>query len=262
MRAIALLIVLVLSTSAPAFAQEWEQYISTQDGFKIDFPGPPKVTDTKWKTEQGYDLPARLYSVQKGAEKYSMLVADYNGIEKMGMERAAKCPPGAETCRGQGGGALVNVIGPGYSTQDIRGALVYASFKFIQRDAKITHYVWNWEDLVEGHEIHLTNNADQSRTLAFIAMHQNKLYVMEGTVPKGYPEPGLFYQSLGWVDKDGNGIRYQSIYVNEIYGLGLFPPPPHNGGGQGGGQGGGRGAGAGAANPGNPAGAGAGAPGR
>src|SRR5262249_58070363 len=84
--------------------------------------------------------------------------------------------------------------------------------------------------------------ADQSRTMAFIAMHQNKLYILEGTVPKGYPEPGLFYQSLGWVDKDGNGIRYQNIYVNEIYGLGLYPPPPHNAGGQGGG--GGRGAGA------------------
>ena len=33
-------------------------------------------------------------------------------------------------------------------------------------------------------------------------------------MPKGYPEPGLFQQSLGWVDKDGNGIRYQIIYSN------------------------------------------------
>jgi hypothetical protein len=102
-------------------------------------------------------------------------------------------------------------------------------------------------DLVEGHEIHLTNNADQSRTLAFVAMRENRLYVMEGTVPKGYPEPGLFYQSLGWVDKDGNGIRYQAIYVNEIYGLGLYPTPPHGGGGGGGGAAPARGGGAGAA---------------
>jgi len=58
---------------------------------------------------------------------------------------------------------------------------------------------------------------------------------MEGTVPKGSPEPGLFYQSLGWVDKAGNGVRYQYLYVNEIYGLGLYPPPPYNAGGQGGG---------------------------
>jgi len=226
---------LVLSTTGIAGAQDWDQYVSTKDGFKIDFPGSPKVAETTWKTEQGYVLPARVYSVDKGREHYSMTVADYNGIEKQGMERAAKCPPGAETCQGQRGGALVSVIGPGYATQEIRGALVYATAKFLQRDAKLTHYLWNWMDLVEGHEIHLVNNADQSRTMAFVAMRENKLYMMEGTVPKGYPEPGLFYQSLGWVDKDGNGIRYQAIYVNEIYGLGLYPTPPHNAGGQGGG---------------------------
>jgi len=43
--------------------------------------------------------------------------------------------------------------------------------------------------------------------MAFIAMLHNHLYILEGTVPKGYPEPGLFFQSIGWVDKDGNGIR-------------------------------------------------------
>ena len=68
-------------------------------------------------------------------------------------------------------------------------------------------------------------HADQSRTFAFIGMHENKLYVLEGTVPKGSPEPGLFQQSMGWVDKDGNGIRYQTIYSNTIHGLRDAPPP-------------------------------------
>ena len=237
MRTTMMAFAVALSLTGVAGAQDWELYVSTQDGFKIDFPGPPKITQTTWTTEQGYVLPARVYSVEKGREKYSMTVADYNGIEKLGMERAAKCPPGAETCQGQRAGGLQSVIGPGYATQDIRGALVYASAKYFQRNAKLTHYLWNWMDLVEGHEIHLVNNADESRTLAFVAMRENKLYMMEGTVPKGYPEPGLFYQSLGWVDKDGNGIRYQAIYVNEVYGLGIYPTPPHNGGGQGGGGG-------------------------
>ena len=239
MRVTTIVFAVVLSIAGSASAQDWEQYVSNQDGFKIDFPGAPKIATTTWKSEYGYMLPARVYSVDKGKEHYSMTVVDYTGIEKMGAERSAKCPPGAETCQGQRAGALQNVIGPAYSTQDIRGALVYTSFQFIKRDATITAYLWNWEDLVEGHEIHLTNRADQSRTMAFIAMRENRLYIMEGTVPKGYPEPGLFYQSLGWVDKDGNGIRYQQIYVNEIYGLGLFPEPGHNQGGQGG-----RGAGA------------------
>ena len=43
--------------------------------------------------------------------------------------------------------------------------------------------------------------ADQSRTFAFVAMRENKLYILEGTVPKGYPEPGLFQQSIGWLDR-------------------------------------------------------------
>jgi hypothetical protein len=252
MRAITLAFALALFIAGPAVAQDdWTEYQNNQDGFKVDFPGQPKVADSTWKTDQGYVLPAHVYTADRGREHYSMTVVDYNGIEKLGAERAAKCPPGAETCQGQRAGGLANTIGPGYSTQDIRGAIVYASFKFIQRDAKVTAYLWNWMDLVEGHEIHLTNNADQSRTMAFVAMRENKLYILEGTVPKGYPEPGLFYQSLGWVDKEGSGIRYQSIYVNEIYGLGLYPEPGHGRGGQGApaGAGGGAGAGAGAGAP-------------
>ena len=87
--------------------------------------------------------------------------------------------------------------------------------------------------MVEGHFVQLTNNADQSRTFAYIGMHEHKLYIAEGTVPKGYPEPGLFQQSMGWVDKDGNGIRYQTIYSNAYHGMGVYPVPPRAGrGGQ------------------------------
>ena len=233
MRATAAVFALVLAMAGSAAAQGWIEYQNNQDGFKLDFPGQPKITETTWTSEYGYTLPAHVYSADRGRERYSMTVVDYNGIEKQGIERSDKCPPGAETCRGQRAGLLLPVIGPSYATHDIRGALVYPSFKFIQRDAKVTAFLWNWEDLVEGHEIHLTNNADQSRTMAFVAMHQNRLYVLEGTVPKGYPEPGLFYQSLGWVDKDGNGIRYQAIYSNEFHGLGIIPPPPLAGRGRG-----------------------------
>jgi hypothetical protein len=64
-------------------------------------------------------------------------------------------------------------------------------------------------------------------------MHENKLYMLEATVPKGYPEPGLFQQSLGYVDKNGNGIRYQEIYSNQFHALGVYPVPPRAGrGGQ------------------------------
>ena len=104
---------------------------------------------------------------------------------------------------------------------------MYATFKLLQRDAKVTGLSWEWQDMVEGHSIQLTNNADQSRAFAFVGMHEHRLYILEGTVPKGYPEPGLFQQFLGWVDKDGNGIRYQGIiYSNASHGLGVYPVPP------------------------------------
>ena len=234
MRTTALVFALVLSVSGPAFAQDWTEYQNNQDGFKVDFPGQPKVTETTWKTQFDYILPARVYSADRGRERYSVTVVDYNAIEPQGIARRKACPPGAEPCIGS------DLSGPGYWMHDIRGALIYAAFKFMQRDAKVTNYLWAHEDLVEGAELQLTNTADQSRTFVFIAMHENKLYVLEGTVPKGYPQPGLFQQSMGWVDKDGNGIRYQKIYSNEIFGLGDYPPPPHGGGGAGG-RGAGRG---------------------
>ncbi len=92
------------------------------------------------------------------------------------------------------------------------------------------HSEWNNIDLVEGTMIYMTNNPDKSRTSAGIYMHENKLYILEGTVPGGYPEPGFFQQSIRWLDENGNDIRYLTIYHNG------FPTPEvrrQGGGGQG-----------------------------
>ena len=86
------------------------------------------------------------------------------------------------------------------------------------REAIVTHLLWNNVDFVEGHQLQLTNK-DQSRTLAAIYMHENKLYILEGTVPEGYPEPGIFQQSLGWIDETGKPFRDRSLYHNG------FPAP-------------------------------------
>jgi hypothetical protein len=135
-------------------------------------------------------------------------VVDYSPVERILTEKSKTCPVGAETCIGG------NNTGLGYWKLDVQGALVHASWKFMQRDAKVTSYLWNFADLVEGHQLHLTNNADKSRTFASIYMHEGKLYIVEGTVPAGYPDPGFFQQSIGWLDENGKGIRYQSIYLH------------------------------------------------
>ena len=207
-------IALMLSVSGSLFAQEWMEFASREDRFTCNFPGQPKVTQTTYKSERGADLPARIYSVTQGQSRYSVTVVDYNPIEKILTEKARTCPAGAEPCLGGGAG------GTGHWKSDLRGALTYASWQLMQRDAKVTSYVWNHVDLVEGNQLQLTNNADKSRTFAGVYMHENKLYIIEGTVPAGYPEPGLFQQSLGWLSENGVGLRYQNYYSNN------YPAPP------------------------------------
>ena len=216
------LVLAMLSVSGPAVAQPWTEYVNTRDGFKVNFPGQPTVTETTWQSQLDYVLPARVYSADRGREHYSVTVVDYSDLERQGIERARNCPPGNAQCRANAG----PILGPGYWKHDERGAVVHATFRLLQRDATLTGLAWEWQDLVEGHLIQLTNNADQSRTFAYVAMHENKLYIVEGTVPRGFAEPALFQQSLGWVDQDGNRIRYRIVYSNAYHGMGVYPVPP------------------------------------
>ena len=242
MRVAALVVSVMLVAAGTAAAQEWEEFVSKEDGFKVDFPGTPKVADLTWKSQMDYILPGKVYSVDKGKERYSMTVVDYRPIEQQGIERAKTCEEGNQQCRQNAG-----IMGPGYWKHDERSALMYATFKLIQKAKQVTSLAWEWQDMVEGNFLQLTN-ADDSRTFAYVAMHENKLYILEGTVPKGYPQPGLFQQSMGFVDANGNGLRYQGIiYSNAYHGMGVYPKP--QGQGQGGG-GRGQGAGGGNQNPG------------
>ena len=241
--------VLVASCAVPAFAQEWDEYVFAEDGFKVNFPGKPQVENTTWTSQYRYTLPARIYSASRGAERYSVTVVDYRGLEKQGTERSKQCPPGAETCIGTQDGRQGGILGLGYWKMDVRGAIAFASLKFLQRNAKVTEYNLEFQDVVEGYGLQLTN-PDESRTFAYITMHENRLYILEGTTPRGYPAPALFQGSIGFVDAKGNGIRYLDYYSNAIHGLRQYEPPAARVGGviQGGqsapaGQGAGRGAG-------------------
>jgi len=230
--------VLIVSMSTPALAQEWKEFASQQDRFTCNFPGDPKIIDTTFTSQFGHRLPARVYNVDLARNhRFSVTVVDYSNITALGLEKQKACPPGSEACRG-GSGAPGNSTGPGYSKADRAGAIIYATWQFMQRDAKVTHLLWTNISLVEGHQIRLLNNADKSLTAASVFMHEDKLYISEGTVPAGYPEPGLFYQSLGFLDESGNGIRYLDFYHNG------FPKPGLQGGGGGGGGQGNRGGGA------------------
>ena len=197
--------------SGPAFAQEWIEYASRADFFSINFPGEPKVQNTTYKTQYGLTLPARIYSATEGQDRFSVTVADFTPVEKMHAEESKKCVAS---------GAYPDQCAD-HATGDLRGAIDHAAWSFLQRDAKVTFFSWYSLELVEGKQLQLTN-ADGSRSFVAINMHGHRLYIAEGTVPKGSPLPALFQQSLGFIDKEGKRIRYASTYSN------AYPAPPRS----------------------------------
>ena len=202
---------LMLAMSAPLFAQEdITEFASKEERFTVTFPGKPTISETTWVSEYGAVLPARVYSVTGITGRHTLTVVDYRPVERILLEKAKSCPLGAETCQGVGDTGL------GYWKNDIRGAVTYAIGKMlVERDVKVTHMMWNFMELVVGTEIQLTNNKDQSRTFASAYMHDDRLIIAESTVPKGFPPPTVLQQSLGWLDENGRGIRYQYPYTSE-----------------------------------------------
>ncbi len=206
----------------PALAQEWTEYKSVRDGFQALFPSQPRVVETTWKSQAGFNLPARVSSLDRGREHYSVTVADYSGIEALGKERVKTCPAGAEPCLGS-----ENLSGVGYWKHDTRGAPLYAASLFLKRNVKMSEMFWNQFYSISGIGLQVTSNVDESRTFATIVMHEMKLYIVEATVPKGAPEPLLFVTSFVLLGKDGNDLRYKSLYSHEIHGLKEAPAPAH-----------------------------------
>jgi hypothetical protein len=151
-------------------------------------------------------LPARVYSAEDGPNRYSVTVVDYSPGQQIHADRVRNCKGYPDTCTNRW-------------MNDVRGALDYAVSKFIQRDGKVTYYAFGDSDRVEGRRLQLIN-ADQTRTFVAIYMHQNRLYILDGTVSASAPPPALFQQNLGFFDKDGVRVRYRTLYSN------LYPPPP------------------------------------
>lgn len=205
---------LLLGVPGPLLAQGWAEYASPADFFSVNLPGEPSVEETTWTSEYEAEFPARIHAREDGPSRYSVTVVDYTDAERIHAERARNCPPDAHTgCTG------AYYTGVGSWIVDVRGAPEYAVWRFLQRDATPTFFGWNFVDLVEGRHLQLTN-ADGSRTFAAVYMHESRLYVLEATSPAGRPGPEMFQQSLRFLDADGAGIRYESVYTNG------FPTPP------------------------------------
>jgi hypothetical protein len=195
-------LVIILYLSQPVFAQGWMAYVSSEDRFSVNLPGVPEVRDITYPSEYGAVFPGRVYSLENGPSRYSVTVIDYRDAERIHAERTNKTEADSM---------------PIYWQIDVQASIAYAAWHFRQRDAEVTYDAWHYVDLIEGHQLQLTN-ADQSRTFAAIYLHESLLYILEATVPPRAPPPGLFQQSLSLLDEEGNRVRYESIYSNQ------FPP--------------------------------------
>ena len=215
MKSIALSSLLLMAAGSPVFSQEWIEYASKADLFAVNFPSEPKAEDITYRSEFGISLPGHIYSAEQGRSRYSMTVVDYNDAEKIHTARA-------QECRAKGGesDACQNDW-----RSDVQGSMIFAASKFVKREgARVNFFGWAMVDQVEGLRVQLTN-ADASRTFAEIHRHGTRLYVSEATVPKGAPAPGLFQQSLMFIDEDGKPIRYRSFYTTGYSEGWKFPAP-------------------------------------
>ena len=200
-RLIPAIIFVFLLAPGSALAQDWMAYYSRADFFRVNMPGQPTVQDIRYTSYFENEYPARVYTVVAGPERYTATVVDYSGAQQLQAEKRKSCPPGSVCTQAW--------------EYDVRGALDHATWRLIQRDTKLTFLGWGVQDKIEGRMLRFTN-ADGSRSTVALHMHEDRLYILESTVPQGAAELGAFHQSLQLTDKEGNLVRYKTIYINGV----------------------------------------------
>ena len=153
------------------------------------------MQDIDYTSEYSAVFPARIYSYVDGANQYSITVVDYTDSQRIHLARTNRTE------------AESNLR---YWEIDVRASVAYAAWNYRQRGGEVTYDAYHYINLIEGHQLQITN-ADQTRTFAAIYLHDSRLYIVDATVAAGSIPPGIFQQSLEIIDKDGNRIRYQNI---------------------------------------------------
>lgn len=187
--------VAALSVAAAASAQDWVTYTSMEDRFRVHVPCEFEVSDTTWDSEYGAVMPARIYECDAGQSNFRVTVVDYTDAQRLHAER-----------EGRTEADYIDI----YWEVDIRASVTYAASQIRQREGEVTFDAYHYIDRVEGEQIQMTYPND-SRLYASIYLHDSKLYIFEATVPPRTPPPGMFQQSLEFVDTEGNRIRYDNF---------------------------------------------------
>jgi len=190
---LAALVLLTVALADLALAQSWKTFVSREDFFSVNFPDDPTVIDTTYSSEYGATLPARIYEIRNGDRLHSVTVVDYRDAERIYRE----LPDRTDEANNRW-----------LWLYDQRASAAFAARNFRLRGGEVTYDAWHHIDMVEGHQLQMTND-DGSRTYASMYFHEGRLYILEATVPAGSLPQGLFQQSLSFLDAEGKSIRYE-----------------------------------------------------
>ena len=192
MRALILLFIPAVLVPYAATAQ-WRGFVDQTEFFSVNFPAEPEVREVDYNSEYGGTLPAKVYTVTGDGRLYSVTVVDFTDAERAYAELSDRTDEANNSS---------------LWLYDQRASTAYAARAFRLRGGEVTFDAWHHIDLVEGHQLQITN-PDRSRTYAAIYLHVPRLYILEATVPEGSLPQGLFQQSLRFLDDEGRRIRYR-----------------------------------------------------
>ena len=189
-----------LSFSLLIFAQDWTEFVSMEDRFRMFGPGQPEVEEISYPSEYGVEYPARLYTYEDDPNRYSLTVVDYSEAQRIHSERTNKTSADD---------------GSIYWSVDVLGSIAYAAWNIRRRGGEVTYDAFHYIQRVDGHQLQITN-ADQSRTYAGIYLHDLRLYIVEATSPAGRPPPTIFQQSLELLNENGEIFNYRYLHTPDI----------------------------------------------
>jgi hypothetical protein len=196
MKQFTLLGLLALTFVSPLPVSAQVEYVHHSDRFAITFPVTPEIVEATRQSAHGVTFPARIYSAESGATRYSLTLVDYTEAESRHRERPDQTDASS---------------GANFWVMDVRASVAYAAQNIRERvrDAggEMTYEGWADIDKIEGHQMQVTN-ADQSRSYIAIHLNDRRLYILESTAPHGYPPLAWFQQSLQFLNEDGKRIRY------------------------------------------------------
>jgi hypothetical protein len=90
MKAIVAIVLAAWLTPVVAATQEWMVYPYPDAGFALQFPAPPTVEKSTFRTSAGVSLPMTRYALRQDRSVYTLSVVDFSATNAEGMSTIAE----------------------------------------------------------------------------------------------------------------------------------------------------------------------------